>query len=91
MAAGIPVVCLDTGGPGMHITKECGISVAPDNPDSTVRNLASALEKLYVDQPLRLRLGHGGQKRAAELYHWETLGDQLMAIYQQALEPVFLD
>mgnify|MGYP001297810768 CR=1 FL=1 len=91
MAAGIPVVCLDTGGPGMHITKDCGISVAPDHPNSTVHNLASALEDLYVDPSLRLRLGYGGQKRAAQLYHWERLGDQLMAIYQQALEPACHD
>lgn len=87
MASGIPVVCLDIGGPGMHITEECGISVTPDESATTVRNLASALEKLYLDEPLRLQLGHGGQKRAAELYHWDKLGDQLQAVYQHAIDP----
>jgi glycosyltransferase involved in cell wall biosynthesis len=71
----------------MHITEECGISVSPGSPDATVQKLASALEQLYADEPMRLRLGHGGQERAAKMYHWDKLGDQLKIVYQHALDP----
>jgi glycosyltransferase involved in cell wall biosynthesis len=44
MAAGKPVVCLDTGGPGMHITDDWGFKIIPRSPRDAVLELASALE-----------------------------------------------
>lgn len=32
MAVGKPVVCLDSGGPGTHVTEDCGIKVVPLSP-----------------------------------------------------------
>lgn len=87
MAAGKPVVCLDIGGPGMHITEECGIKITADSVQNAVRDLALALERLYLDQDLRTQMGKAARKRAEANYHWDRLGDRLMEIYQQALEP----
>ncbi len=81
MAAGKPVVCLDIGGPGINVTDECGIKITPKSPEETVRELAQALERLYLDRELRLRLGRAGHKRAKEMYHWDKLGERLMGIY----------
>lgn len=86
MCAGKPTVCLDTGGPGMHITDECGIKVAPRSPTHTVRELAEALERLYLDKDLRQRLGDSARQRAEQLYHWDRLGERLLDIYEIALE-----
>ena len=91
MAAAKPVVCLDTGGPGTHITSECGLKITPDSPKRAVENLANALEKLYSDKELRLRLGRAGREKATEFYLWDRLGERLMDIYQGALSPVFDD
>jgi glycosyltransferase involved in cell wall biosynthesis len=85
MAAGKPVVCVDLGGPGMHVTEECGIKVAPLSPEQVVRDLAAALERLYADEELRLRLGKAARERAAKLYHWDRLGERMLEIYQDAL------
>ena len=89
-AAGKPVVCLDIGGPGMHVTDECGIKITPKSPEETVRELAEALERLYLDKELRLRLGKAAQKRAKEMYHWDQLGERLTGIYAsiELREPV---
>lgn len=35
MSVGKPVVCLDAGGPGTHITGDCGIKIAPPLPPKT--------------------------------------------------------
>ena len=85
MAVGRPVVCLDTGGPGLHVTDECGLKVPPVSRQQAVRDLAGALERLYLDQELRLKLGKAARERAEQMYHWDRLGERLMEIYEQAL------
>jgi glycosyltransferase involved in cell wall biosynthesis len=85
MAIGRPVVCLDTGGPGMHVTEQCGVKVSPVSPQQAVRDLAGALERLYLDKGLRLRLGKAARERAEQAYHWDRLGERLMEIYRRAL------
>lgn len=84
MAAGRPVICLDTGGPGMHITDEWGIKITPTFPENAVQELAAALERLYLDRDLRQRLGSAAHERAENDYHWDKLGDRLMEIYKQS-------
>ena len=44
MAAGLPVVCLDLGGPATQVTQETGIKVAARNPRQTVVDLAEAMK-----------------------------------------------
>ena len=86
MSVGKPVVCLDAGGPGMHITEECGLKVAPRSPTQAVHELAEALERLYLDKKLRQRLGSAARRRAEQHYHWDRLGERLREIYGHALE-----
>ena len=85
MAAGKPVICVDLGGPRMHVTEDCGVKVAPLSPEQVVRDLAAALERLYTDEELRLRLGKAARERAARFYHWDRLGERMLEIYQDAL------
>jgi glycosyltransferase involved in cell wall biosynthesis len=85
MAAGKPVICVDLGGPAMHVTEDCGVKVAPLSPEQVVRDLAAALERLYTDEELRLRMGKVARERAAKLYHWDRLGERMLEIYQDAL------
>jgi len=87
MATGRPVVCLDAGGPGLHIDESCGIKVAPQSPSETVTGLADALERLYMNEGLRKKMGESGRERARESYHWDKLGNQLMEIYQPIISP----
>ena len=88
MAAGKPVICLDAGGPGMHTNEECGVKIPPRSPADAVHELANALERLYLDQELRLELGRAARKRAEGFYHWDSLGDRLMEVYRHALDPL---
>ena len=85
MACGIPVVVLDSGGPGAHVEEAWGIKVTPESRDSVIKGMASALETLYSDRALRQRLGAAGRKRAMEFYAWDRLGDRLQEIYREFL------
>jgi glycosyltransferase involved in cell wall biosynthesis len=85
MSMGKAVVCLDTGGPGSHITEDCGVKVAPTSPEKTVHDLAEALERLYLDQDLRFRLGNAAREKALRTYLWDRLGERVEKIYQRIL------
>ena len=91
MSAGKPVVCLDTGGPGMHVTDECGIKIQADSAEEATHQLADALERLHQDQILRLKLGRASRERAEQVYHWDRLGERLMKVYQRSLTPTGSD
>lgn len=91
MACGKPVIGINVGGPGFHIKKEWGIKIEPKDPDYTIREMAKALEILYLDGDLRKNMGAAGRKRAEEFYLWERLGDHLQKIYQEVLPRELLD
>jgi glycosyltransferase involved in cell wall biosynthesis len=85
MSVGKPVVCLDIGGPGLHVTEQCGIKLSPAEPAVTVSRLADALERLYQDEDLRIQLGKAARERADTMYRWDRLGERLMEIYRPLL------
>jgi glycosyltransferase involved in cell wall biosynthesis len=85
MASGLPVICMDTGGPGFHIQDEWGIKIKPKTPEYVVSEMAKALEGLYLDRDLRERLGRAARRRAEEFYLWDRLGERLMKIYEEAI------
>ena len=85
MSVGTPVVCLDIGGPGMHITEDCGIKITPRSPNKTVDGLAEALEQLYTDREFLSDLGRAARQKAGQMYTWENLGERLMKIYDPIL------
>jgi glycosyltransferase involved in cell wall biosynthesis len=81
MAAGLPVICLDLGGPSKQITDDTGIRVAATNPIETVTGLAQAMNTLQ-DKELRSSMGTAGQRRVRESYLWETRGKDYSALYR---------
>ena len=81
MAAGTPVVCLDLGGPALHVTPACGIKIAPATPEEAVTGLAEALERLYADEACCERMGRVARVRIEEAYHWDRLGERLFGLY----------
>lgn len=85
MANGLPVVCLDLAGPGLHIRNEYGVKVPSGRPDVVAAGLAGALERFWCDPGLRLRLGQAARDRAASFYEWGRLGETLRGIYRDAL------
>ncbi len=85
MAAGKPVICMDLAGPGMHVTEDCGIKIAPRSPDQTIELMTQALERLYQDRELRLKMGHAARTRAEQVYSWDHLGERLLKIYEEVL------
>jgi glycosyltransferase involved in cell wall biosynthesis len=86
MACGLPVVCLDYGGPGEMVTNECGIKIKPRNYDQTIKDLADALLRLADNPELRKKMGDAGKKRVFEYYLWEKKGEFIKRVYDKVLQ-----
>ena len=77
MAAGLPVVAYDHGGPSdIVVDGETGILVRPND----VEGLADAVHGLVDDGQRRARLGQAGQIRAAQRYEVNALTREIEAV-----------
>ena len=83
MAAGKPVVCLDLGGPGAHVTAETGFKVRAGLPKQVVEDMASAMGRLAAQPALRARMGQAGSELVASAYARERRGELLAEIYRE--------
>jgi glycosyltransferase involved in cell wall biosynthesis len=85
MASGVPVICLDTGGPGFHVQEAWGIKVAPLSPDHVISEMGKAVHRLYTDKELREEMGRAARDRAEAYYVWDRLGEEMLGIYDKVL------
>lgn len=69
LAAGLPAVTLDLGGPGMVVDPSCGVAVPARGRSraAVIADLAAALTGLALDPARRRRLAHGAIARARAL------------------------
>jgi glycosyltransferase involved in cell wall biosynthesis len=76
MSRGLPVVCLNLGGPGVMVDESCGVSVeaAGRSRREVETALARALERLLEAPELLASLRKGAQMRAAQ-FNWDHLID----------------
>jgi glycosyltransferase involved in cell wall biosynthesis len=82
MAAGLPVICLDLGGPAFQVAEDTGIKVPATSPQQAVSDLAAALLRLAQDPALRFRLGQAGRRRVAAQFGWEQKGIFMASLYE---------
>ena len=67
-AHGLPVVCMNLGGPGVMVDETCGrvVRTRGRSRDAVVNGLAHALTELADDPAARTRLASGALKRARQ-------------------------
>jgi glycosyltransferase involved in cell wall biosynthesis len=72
LAHGLPVVCLQYGGPGEVVSEACGRPVLPGGREETVRALAAALKE-FAESPL-VRAVKGGEaaRRITDCCLWSS-------------------
>lgn len=81
LAQGLPVVCLDLGGPGMVVDASCGICVKAQ--DVTQRQVidavAESLMRIANDSQLRESLAKGATNRAKR-FSWHDLASSIYEV-----------
>jgi glycosyltransferase involved in cell wall biosynthesis len=86
MSRGVPVVCLDWGGPGEMVDDASGIKIAVSDPAETVQELKRALEGLSDDPQRRWSLGLAGSKRAHSMFVWDAKSRILESTYGRLID-----
>ncbi len=78
LASGLPVVCLNLGGPGVLVNRSCGLVIEARQHDeaSVVKSLASAMTLLATNPALRARLAANTTSRARELT-WDRVAERV--------------
>jgi SAM-dependent methyltransferase len=86
LAAGLPVVTTQMGGPLEIVDASCGILVPPD-----ARSLAAALRELIDDDGKRATLSRGGPSRARALCDPAARMGEWGRVMSGLAKPVFVD
>lgn len=71
MCAGLPILCLDCGGPGWIVSEGCGWKVPADSPAEAVPAMSLALNKFARDGEGRMARGRDAQQRCHIAFRWE--------------------
>jgi glycosyltransferase involved in cell wall biosynthesis len=80
MTAGRPVVGTQVGGtPELVVDGVTGLLVKPNDPPG----LARAIERLLLDEPLRLTLGGKARRHVEERFDPDRSVDRLLALYRE--------
>lgn len=84
-ARGLPVVCLDLGGPGIMVDKNCGrkIRTSGRSTEQVADALARAVAELAVNREELNRLQTGALKRA-EKFTWQALVNRIYAFQSKS-------
>ena len=69
MAAGLPVVCLDWGGPGAQVTEATGFRIQVADEDSVVAGMADAMRCLG-DAEMRTRMSRACKEAVRNTFNW---------------------
>ena len=80
LAAGLPVICLNLGGPGIISTTDCAMVIPARHADeaSVVEGLADAMIRIASDSAFRARLADNAVSRAQQLT-WDRAADHMYA------------
>jgi len=76
MCTGLPILCLDCGGPGWIVSEECGRKVEASEPEAVVVQLAQVLMEFSREADERSVPASAARQRALELFAWVTRGKQ---------------
>jgi len=86
MAAGRPVICLNTGGPGGLVDETSGIRVSVEvSFESIVDGMSAAMLKLAADNNLRQSMGNAARMRAFDRFSWSVKAAKMSRCYFEIL------
>ena len=85
MSKGLPVLCLDWGGPGEMVDAASGVKIPITTPAQTLQAFADALVQLRHDPELRRRLGAAAARRARAHFTWAAKRRMLEETYHRLL------
>lgn len=87
-AAGLPVVCLDVGGPGQQVHDEAGVKVRPRTPRQAIAELSAGLTALTNDPDRWRAASRAARRHALDPASTPTIGGVARSLYEKAGVPL---
>jgi glycosyltransferase involved in cell wall biosynthesis len=87
LALGVPVICLNWGGPGLIVDTETGFAIGPGDRVETISRLAQAMVNLAAEREQGISRAASCKERAYGGFHWEKLADAIVGKYEEASCP----
>jgi glycosyltransferase involved in cell wall biosynthesis len=81
LACGLPVVCLDCGGPALLVEGSCGIRVPPGEPHQVIRAIAQALAAIADNGALARMMSASAIKHVHAHYAWRQQVARMERVY----------
>jgi glycosyltransferase involved in cell wall biosynthesis len=85
MCNGLPVICLDCGGPAIAVRDGCGAKVPIGSYRAVVGGLSAAIQKYGNDRALLLEHSRAARAAVLENYDWDRKGEQMAPVYKEAV------
>jgi len=86
MYLGLPVVCLDLGGPAVSVG-DAGIRVPCEDVQQIVNGLTDGVRRLLSDEALRKDIVTRARSRVVELYDWDSKAEYISDLYESVAKP----
>ena len=83
MANGLPVICLDVGGPGTAVQAGCGVKIPLGRRGDVIHALAEAIQRYHANRALAVEHGRQARESALRDYDWQHKAERMDAIYQE--------
>jgi len=83
MAGGLPVVCVDAGGPAYAVSDDCGIKVKLGSKSQMVDDLAEAIDRLASNAQMRRQMGANARERVRNEFSWDAVVAKMLAVYRE--------
>jgi len=91
MACGLPVVCLELGGPRELVGEESGLCIPIGTHHEIVKGLAMALYRLHSDTELRENFATKAKARVVSRYIWDCKSKIIESTYQSLIQSALRD
>lgn len=82
MVRGLPVICMDWGGPGEMVDEKTGIKIPVTTPEAAVEDMARAIGRVGSERGIGETMGRAGRLRALEIFSWQAKRELLEKTYR---------
>ena len=85
MATGLPIICIDEGGPMYNIKNDCGIKISLTTKDEIIKRISDAIDLLYNNKEKRVSMGRAGIDNIECNFTWDAVTKKMLNIYSSIL------
>jgi glycosyltransferase involved in cell wall biosynthesis len=86
MATGMPVICLDCGGPALSVADGCGFRIPVGKRKDVIASLAEKIGVYSADREAVATHGRHARTQVAEHYDWRRKGELMNELYHEVTQ-----